>query len=99
MLGEINFTVKNLPIADIFAEVGFLRYDKDTTDKEQFQEGNKMRHMYIRGILAVIWLAAAVVSGVVGRFEMALLYVVLGGVFFYSAYRVWKKEKDEEGDR
>ena len=57
-----------------------------------------MRHVYIRGILAVVWLGAAVISGMSGRFEMALLYIALGGVFFYSAYTTWKKEKGGEGD-
>lgn len=49
-----------------------------------------MRHVYIRGILGLIWLAAAIVSG-------SMLYVILGAVFLYSAYATWKKGK--EGDR
>ena len=53
-----------------------------------------MRHIFIRVIIAVIWLAVAVVSGVSGSFEMAILYAVLGCVFLYSAYTAWKKEKD-----
>lgn len=58
-----------------------------------------MRHVYIRGILAVIWLAAAVVSGISGRFEMAMLYVILCGIFLYSAYRAQQKEQDGKGER
>lgn len=50
-----------------------------------------MRHIYIRGILAVIWMAAAIISGISGSMEMAALYVLLGGVFLYSAYSEWKK--------
>ncbi|MDE5598330.1 MAG: hypothetical protein K2J04_10910 [Lachnospiraceae bacterium] len=57
-----------------------------------------MRHVYIRGIIGLIWLAAAIVSGV-GNFEMSALYVILGGVFLYSAYTAWKKDKDNKGDR
>lgn len=58
-----------------------------------------MRHVYIRGLLGVIWLAAAVVSGISGSIEMAVLYVILGGVFLYSAYTIWKQEKDNQGGR
>ena len=53
-----------------------------------------MRHVYIRGILALIWLVAAIVSGVSGNMEMAALYVLMGGAFGYSAYTSWKKEKN-----
>lgn len=55
-----------------------------------------MRHVYIRGIIGLVWLMAAIVSGVSGNFEMGVLYVILGGVFLYSAYATWKKDK---GDR
>ncbi len=53
-----------------------------------------MRHVYFRGILALIWLAAAIVSGVSGNMGMATLYVLLGGAFGNSAYASWKKEKN-----
>ena len=53
-----------------------------------------MRHVYVRGILALIWLAAAVVSGMSGNMEMAALYVLMGGAFGCSAYASWKKEKN-----
>lgn len=58
-----------------------------------------MRHVYIRGILAVVWLAAAVVSGISGRFEMAFLYVIMGGIFLYSAYRALRQNKDGKGEQ
>lgn len=58
-----------------------------------------MRHVYIRGIIGLIWLAAAIVSGVSGNFEMSALYVILGGIFLYSAYTTWKKDKDNKGER
>ena len=54
-----------------------------------------MRHVYIRGILALIWLAAAVVSGVSGNLKWVGLYVLMGAAFGYSAYASWKKEKKE----
>lgn len=54
-----------------------------------------MRHVWIRSILALIWLVAAVVSGVSGNIEMTVIYVIIGGVFLYSAYSTWKKKKSE----
>lgn len=61
--------------------------------------GDNMRHVYIRGIVGLIWLAAAIVSGVSGHFEMSAFYIILGGVFWYSAYTTWKKDKDNRGGR
>lgn len=56
-----------------------------------------MRHCYFRLVLGIIWLLAAVVSGVSANIPFALLYTVLGIVFLYSAYSIWKKEKDNRG--
>lgn len=58
-----------------------------------------MRHVYIRGILALIWIAVGIVSVISGALGMAALYMIIGGVFLYSAYSVWRKENDEKGDR
>lgn len=58
-----------------------------------------MRHVYIRGIIGLIWLAAAIVSGVSGNFEMGVLYIILGGAFLYSAYKTWKKDNGHEEGR
>lgn len=52
-----------------------------------------MRHVYIRGILGLIWLVTAIVSGMSGHLEMMILYLILGGVFLYSAYATWKKNQ------
>lgn len=57
-----------------------------------------MRHVFIRGIVALIWLVAAIVNGVSGNMEMTALYIIFGGVFLYSAYAAWKKEKNNKGD-
>lgn len=58
-----------------------------------------MRHVYIRGFMGFLWLAEAVVSGLSANFEWTVFYVLLGGVFLYSAYTTWKKEKDNKGGR
>ena len=58
-----------------------------------------MRHVYFRAGLALLWLVAAIVGAVSGRWKLMFLYMVLGGVFGYSAYTLWKKNKtvEEEG--
>ena len=61
------------------------------------REGKLMRHVYIRGLLGLIWGVAAVLCGISGRFEMTVLYLVLCGVFLGSAFSVWKKEKGSRG--
>ncbi|MCI8398379.1 MAG: hypothetical protein HFF90_03135 [Oscillibacter sp.] len=50
-----------------------------------------MRHVYVRGILALVWLAAAVVCGVRGNGAGAALYALMGAAFGVSAYAAWKK--------
>ena len=58
-----------------------------------------MRHVVIRGFLGLLWLVAALVSGQSENFEMAAFYVLLGGVFLYSAFTTWKKERDKNRGR
>ena len=47
-----------------------------------------MRHVYIRGILALIC-----------NLEMTGLYVLMGAAFGYFAWASWKKEKNNKGER
>lgn len=56
-----------------------------------------MRHFYFRLVLGIVWLIAAVVSGVSANIPFAVLYVALGIMFLYSAFSIWKKEKDKRG--
>lgn len=56
-----------------------------------------MRHFYFRLILGVIFIICAVYSFITANIPFALMYVVLGGVFLYSAYTIWKKNKDNRG--
>jgi len=64
--------------------------------KHCFKEETVMRHVVIRGILALIWLAAAVVSGLSGNLEWAGLYVLMGAAFGYSAWACWEKAKNDK---
>ena len=55
-----------------------------------------MRHVYIRGILGVIWMAASAVCGVSGNFMMAGFYGVMGGLCLYSSYTAVRREKGQK---
>ena len=52
-----------------------------------------MRHFIIRLIVGIVWIAAAVFCGVQENFMFAAIYAILGVVFLFSAYSIWKKEK------
>jgi len=56
-----------------------------------------MRHFYFRLILGVVFAVCAVYSFITANIPFALLYVVLGGVFLYSACTIRKKNKDDRG--
>ena len=56
-----------------------------------------MRHVYIRSILTVVWLAAAIFSAVSGNLVWTIFYLIIGGACLSSAYRMWKQEKDDRG--
>lgn len=53
-----------------------------------------MRHFYFCLILGVVFVICAIYSFITVNIPFALMYVVLGGVFLYSAYTIWKKSKD-----
>ena len=58
-----------------------------------------MRHVYFRGIIGLVCLAAAIVSGISGLFAMAGFQVALGVVFLRASYTLWQKERDQKGER
>lgn len=58
-----------------------------------------MRHVYIRGLMALIWLIVAIVSVCTGNFIVAAFDAVMGGVFLYSAHSARRRERDGEDDR
>ena len=53
-----------------------------------------MRHSYFRLILGVVFIACMIFSFVTMNIPFALLYLALGAVFLFSAYSLWKKNKD-----
>ena len=59
----------------------------------------RMRHIYMQGIIGLIWLVAAIVCGIPGNFPMMGLYIVLAGALLYFEYAVLKKEKGRQRGR
>ena len=53
-----------------------------------------MRHFYFRLILGIVFIACMIFSFVTINIPLALLYILLGGSFLYSAYSIWNKDKD-----
>ena len=53
-----------------------------------------MRHFYFRLILGIVFIVCMIYSFVTMNIPFALLYLSLGGVFLFSAYSLWKKDKD-----
>lgn len=53
-----------------------------------------MRHFYFRLILGIVFICCMIYSFITMNIPFALLYIFLGGVFLYSAYSIWKKDKD-----
>ena len=51
----------------------------------------RMRHVWIRGIIGLIFLVAAAISGMSGKLEIMGFYMILGGMFLFSAYDTRKK--------
>ena len=56
--------------------------------------GMDMRHFYFLLILGIVFIGFMIYSFVTMNIPFALLYIFLGGVFLYSAYSIWMKEKD-----
>lgn len=45
-----------------------------------------MRHRIIRGVAALLWLGIGIVM-------VNPLFLLVGGLFLYSAFSMWRKEK------
>ncbi len=53
-----------------------------------------MRHFYFRLILGIVFAACMIFSLIIMNIPFVLLYLVLGAVFLFSAYSLWKKDKE-----
>ncbi len=52
-----------------------------------------MKHMLMRLIIGLVWLAAAIISAVTRNVSMVIFYGMMGGAFLYSAYSIWRKRE------
>ena len=95
---DFPFADNNLPFTDIFVRGPFSGYTVFIRKTYRKQEVTGMRHIYFRGFIALLWLAAAAVALMGGSLETGILYIALALVFAGSAYSAWKKEKGR-GDR
>lgn len=53
-----------------------------------------MRHFYFRLVLGIIFVICMIYSFITANIPFALFYLAFGGMFLFSAYSIWKKEKD-----
>lgn len=90
----MQFAVKKARFMDICAQKALFVYDGVmnesavmTKDHDRREEVNIMRHAYIRAIIGIILLAAALIGG-------GPICIILGAMNLCSAYSVWKNEKD-----
>ena len=57
----------------------------------------RMRHIYMQGIIGLIWLVAAIVCGIPGNFPMMGLYIVLAGALLYFICSIEKRKGPAKG--
>ena len=53
-----------------------------------------MSHFYFRLILGVVFIGCMIYSFVTMNIPFVLMYLFLSGAFLFSAYSLWKKEKE-----
>ena len=75
-----------MPFADISAERRFFVYDRTIKGKSYGGEWI-MKHVYFRIAMTLLWV-------VVGVINMNPLFLIVGAVFGWSAYDLWKKTRD-----
>lgn len=54
-----------------------------------------MRYFYFRLILGIVFIVCMIFSFVTMNIPFSLLYLFLGAMFLFSAYLLWKKDKDD----
>lgn len=80
------------------ASFGVCLHCKQEARKQAMrQEVIHMRHFYFRLILGIVFIGCMIFSFATMNIPFALLYIFLGGSFLYSAYSIWKKDKEDRG--
>lgn len=73
---------------------GVCLHCKQETKWHRLIEGIDMRHFYFRLLLGIVFIGCMIFSLVTMNIPFVILYLVLGGAFLFSAYSLWKKDKD-----
>ena len=55
-----------------------------------------MRHIIVRSILGLVWIIVGVAGFVSGRIENGLFCSVMGALFLFTAFKMWKKNRQNE---
>ena len=55
-----------------------------------------MRHIIVRSILGIIWIIVGVVGFTTAKVENGLFCSVMGVLFLFTAFKMWKKNKQGE---
>ncbi len=87
---------KKQPFADTYADGLFLCYNTITTEKSN--GGNIMLRFYLRIIIGIIWLVAAVVGLFTANFLMTIIGLIIGIVYLSTANNMRKKEKEKNNE-
>lgn len=59
-------------------------------------EDKDMRHIIVRSILGIIWIIVGVVGFATAKVENGLFCSVMGVLFLFTAFRMWKKNRQNE---
>lgn len=59
-------------------------------------EDKDMRHIIVRSILGIIWIIVGVVGFATAKVENGLFCSVMGVLFLFTAFKMWKKNKQGE---
>ena len=52
-----------------------------------------MRHIIIRGIMGLVWIAAGIIGTVNGHADNCFISLIVGAAFIISAVSMWKKNR------
>ena len=59
-------------------------------------EDKDMRHIIVRSILGFVWIIVGIAGLAMGRIENGIFCSVMGVAFLFTAFRMWKKNRQNE---
>ena len=66
-----------------------IKNNKNMEDKD-------MRHIIVRSILGIVWIIVGIAGLAMGRLENGIFCSVMGALFLFTAFRMWKKNRQNE---